>query len=79
MYGLCDDSTWDKNRLTVTWGNGVLYDADAEWQTRLELVQSGLLKPELALAWKFDLPCETDADLAFIRQKYMPELTEMEG
>lgn len=79
VYRLCDGSTWDKNRLTVTWGNGVLYDADAEWQTRLELVQSGLLKPELALAWKFDLPCETDADLAFIRQKYMPELTEMEG
>ena len=50
--------------LTVTWGNGVLYDADAEWTERKEMVQMGLLKPELALAWKYDLPAETEADLA---------------
>ena len=38
----------------------------------------GLLKPELALAWKFDLPSETEADLEAIRQKYMPELADLE-
>lgn len=64
--------------MTVTWGNGVLYDADKEWTDRKEMVQMGLLKPELALAWKFDLPSETEADLEAIRQKYMPELADLE-
>lgn len=77
-YHLCDASAWDANELTVTWGNGVLYDADQEWTERKELVQMGLLKPELALAWKFDLPCETEADLAEIRKNYMPELEDLE-
>lgn len=77
-YHLCDDPLWDPDALTVTWGNGVLYDADKEWTDRKEMVQMGLLKPELALAWKFDLPCETEADLEAIRQKYMPELDDLE-
>ena len=55
------------------------YDADQEWTERKELVQMGLLKPELALAWKFDLPAETEADLAEIRKNYMPELKDLEG
>mgnify|MGYP000718552024 CR=1 FL=1 len=77
-YNLCGSEAWDPEMLTVTWGNGVLYDADAEWTERKEMVQMGLLKPELALAWKYDLPAETEADLAFIRQKYMPELADLE-
>ena len=77
-YRLCDNTPWDPDTLTVTWGNGVLYDADKEWAERKEMVQMGLLKPELALAWKFDLPCETNADLAAIRQKYMPERADLE-
>ena len=78
-YRLCDASAWSADELTVTWGNGVLYDADQEWTERKELVQMGLLKPELALAWKFDLPAETEADLAEIRKNYMPELKDLEG
>ena len=30
-YRLCDASAWSADELTVTWGNGVLYDADQEW------------------------------------------------
>ena len=78
-YHLCDASAWDADELAVTWGNGVLYDADQEWTERKELVQMGLLKPELALAWKFDLPAESEADLAEIRKNYMPELKDLEG
>lgn len=78
-YHLCDSTAWDPDTLTVTWGNGVLYDTDKEWADRLAMVQQGMLKPELALAWKFDLPCETEVDLAAIRKKYMPELTELES
>ena len=38
---------------------------------------AGLLKPELALAKKYDLPSETPEDLAAIREKYMPEMAQL--
>lgn len=38
---------------------------------------SGLLKPEIAVGWYFNMPTETDSDLAKIREKYMPELEQM--
>ena len=56
----------------VDWGNGVLYDEDKAWADYLTMVDKGLLKPELALAWRFNLPTDTEGDLARIRQKYMP-------
>lgn len=34
-------------------------------------VHAGLLRPELALAWYFDLPCETEAELAEIRRRFI--------
>lgn len=77
-YRLCDGTAWDEDALAVTWGNGVLYDAAAEWQDRLTMVQSGMLRPELAIAWKFDLPCDTEADLQFIRTKFMPDVADTE-
>ena len=52
--------------------NGILYDEDKEWATLMQLVSAGLLKPEIALAWKYDLPWDTSAELAAIREKYMP-------
>ena len=73
LYRVCAPGAWKPDLLTVTWGNGVLYDADKEWAERRQMVADGLLRPELALAWKFDQPCETEADLAAIRKKYMPE------
>lgn len=76
--GLCNSQAVDlEDLLSVSWGNGVLYDADKDWTDTLELVQAGMLKPELALAKKYDLPCETAEDLAAIREKYMPELTQL--
>jgi hypothetical protein len=35
------------------------------------MVDAGLLRPELALAWYFDLPCETEAELAEIRRRFI--------
>ena len=43
------------------------------------MVARGLLKPEIALGWRFDLPTDTPADLAAIRAKYMPELEQLVG
>ena len=58
--------------VRIDWGNGVLFDRDREWAELMQLVEAGLLKPELALAWKYGLPWDTDADLARVRRQLMP-------
>lgn len=63
--------------ISVSWGNGVLYDEDKTWDQYLSMVAAGLLKPELALAWYFDLPHETEQDLEAIRRDYMPQLEQI--
>lgn len=78
MYGYCDQTGWDvTEQLAMSWGNGVLYDPDAELETDLRLVGLQMLRPEIALAHKYDLPWATPDDLAAIRAKYMPELRDM--
>lgn len=80
LYRLCDGVPFDpQNDLAVSWGNGVLYDADKAWAETMQLVQAGMLKPELALAWKYGEPCNTPDELAKVRAKYMPELEAMLG
>lgn len=56
----------------INWGNGVLFDENKTWEDYKAMVAAGLLKPEIALGWKFNMPTETDQDLAAIREKYMP-------
>ena len=46
--------------------------AAADGGERQQMVASGLLRPEIALAWYYDLPAETEADLQAVREKYMP-------
>ena len=58
--------------VTISWGNGILYDEDKVWTDYKAMVSSGLLKPEFALGWYFNMPTGTDAELAQIRKKYMP-------
>ena len=41
------------------------------------MVAAGLLKPEIAVGWYFDMPTETLADLEKIRVKYMPEIESL--
>lgn len=78
MYRLCDAAAFDPlEDVSISWGNGVLYDADKVWTETMGMVAAGLLKPELALAWKYDLPCDTPEDLAAIREKYMPEMEQL--
>ena len=38
----------------IDWGDGVLYDRARIWAEQREMVEAGLLRPELALAWYFD-------------------------
>ena len=57
----------------MDWGNGVLYDEDSTWAAYQEMVEKGLLRPEIALGWRFDLPWETEEQRAYIRKTYMPD------
>lgn len=59
--------------VTISWGNGILYDEDKVWTDYKAMAASGMLKPEFALGWYFNMPTGTDAELAKIRKKYMPE------
>lgn len=71
VYGLCGAEPFDAAAATVDWGDGVLYDRTRVWAEYQAMVSQGLLRPELALAWYFDLPHGTEADLAAIRQRYL--------
>lgn len=61
--------------VSVDWGNGILYDEGQTWEEYKNMVSAGLLKPEIALGWRFNMPAETQEELAAIREKYMPEQT----
>ncbi len=65
--------------VTVDWGNGVLYDEEKLWQTYMEMVTAGLLKPETALGWRFNMPAGTEKERAAIRERYMPENTVIDA
>lgn len=65
-----------EDAVTIDWGNGVLYDEEKTWTDYKNMVSAGLLKPEIALGWRFNMPTETPEDLAAIREKYMPSPEE---
>lgn len=67
----------DPEKVSIDWGNGVLHDDDKTWADYLDMVARGLLKPEIALGWRFGMPTKTEDDLAAIRAKYMPELKQL--
>lgn len=71
LYGL-PGGDWDPQAFTLDWGDGVLYDRSRVWAEQQAMVAAGLLRPELALAWYYGLPHESEADLRAIRERYMP-------
>lgn len=71
LYGL--PGAGDPAELTLDWGNGVLYDEEKTWADYKDMVDRGLLRPELALAWRFNLPDRTEEDLAAIRKRFLPQ------
>lgn len=79
LYKLCPRKEFDPGSLVVDWGDGVLYNRDRTWAEYKEMVAAGWLKPELGLAWYFNLPHETPEDLQKIRDEYMPELEALTG
>ena len=69
IFGLCGAEV---PKLTVDWGNGILYDEDKLWQSYLQMVDKGLLKPEIALGWRFGMKTDTQEELQAVRERYMP-------
>lgn len=78
MYNVPGAHEVDPDTVTIDWGNGVLYDENATWEDMKDQVSRGLLKPEIAVGWRYGMPYETPADLQKIREKYMPEVEELE-
>lgn len=80
IYKLDDATGVDPAKdISISWGNGILYDEDKVWSDYKAMVAAGLLKPEIAVGWRFDMPNETDGDLAKIRKKYMPTNENIDG
>ncbi len=69
MYG---QGVAEVSSLNVDWGNGILYDEEKTWQDYMAMVAAGILKPEIALGWRFNLPADTPEQQAAIRAKMMP-------
>lgn len=58
--------------VSVDWGNSTLYDEDKIWEEYRQMVSMGLIAPEVALGWRFNLPSATEAERQRIRELYMP-------
>lgn len=69
-YTLCGEN-WVPSVVQYDWGDGVLYDRARVWAEQREMVADGMLRPEIALAWYYNLPAETEDDLRRVREKYM--------
>ena len=59
--------------VTVDWGNSTLYDEDKVWEEYRQMVSMGLIAPEVALGWRFNLPASTEEERQLIRNRYMPQ------
>ena len=64
LYGLPDR---DVGKTRFDWGNGVLYDQEKTWADYMQMVDKGMLKPEVALGWRFGM-----TDEKAIRETLMP-------
>ena len=63
----------EEMEVSVDWGNSTLYDEDKVWEEYRQMVSMGLIAPEVALGWRFNLPADTEAERQRIRQRYMPK------
>ena len=63
----------EQMEATADWGNSTLYDEDKIWEEYRQMVSMGLIAPEVALGWRFNLPANTEAERQTIRNRYMPK------
>lgn len=77
LYGVTGAHDLTEDDISIDWGNGVLYDEDKMWEDYKDQVARGLIKPEIALGWRYNMPADTPNDLQKIREKYMPEIDSL--
>ena len=77
LYYRMEGGPLKPEELSIDWGDGVLFNRDKAWAEQLQMVQAGMLRPELALGWYYNLPTETPEDLRLIREKFLPELDRL--
>lgn len=70
LYGM---DAGEKGEVCFDWGNGVLFDEEKTWADYMAMVDAGLVAPEVALGWRFNMPADTDEDRALIRARFMPQ------
>lgn len=58
--------------VSIDWGNGILYDELTQWEGYLQMVREGMLKPEIALGWRFGMAAESEEEQAAVRRRFMP-------
>ncbi len=78
MYHISGAHDVPDDGVTFDWGNGILFDEEKTWEDMKDQVARGLLKSEIAMGWRYGMPYETEADLAKIREKYMPDVLDDE-
>lgn len=76
MYHIPGAHDVDDDSIVVDWGNGVLFDEEKTWADYKDMVAAGLLKPEIALGWRFNMPTDTEAQQEKIRKRFMPETVD---
>ena len=76
LYHIANTNITEED-IVMTWGNGVLYDRDKTWAEYLQMAAAGLIKPEIAIAWYFNLDWKNEKDLEKIRTEYMPQMQQL--
>lgn len=66
MYAL----PWDEREVSVSWGNGILYDEEKEYGRLSEMVTRGELMPEYLIDWMGIKPLESER-IAEIRERFI--------
>lgn len=77
IYKVEGSAPIDPDEVTLDYGDGVLYNRDKTWNEYCVMVQMGLIRPEIAIAWYFELPWDTPEAIKYIRDNYMPEIESM--
>lgn len=66
--------------VAMSWGNGVLYDEEKEYQRLYNAVLDGLVKPEFVVAWLLNKELDpTDTESVAAVRALMPDITNTES
>lgn len=78
LYKLPGAGNIPEDAVSITWGNGILYDEAKVYKELKEQVSMGLIQPERLLGWYYNMPCDTPEERTAIRDRYMPAALEEE-